>query len=502
MRSTPTVEPRATWGSIASLRPSPTRTARRFRSSRSRSRSSRICRNANPPMTISTESQMAPTRRMVNFIAHDPVPAGRTGSTEGLSEFYPDSTGSARVASAPSPGPELQVLVRCGVGVARDQAEPRLLDPRTDAVQEGELPDRHEDHLLVHELLDLHEDRLAFLPVELRGLLVEEPVDVRVAAVDVRPAGHHERFEPRGGVAERTGGPVGEVLVLLLAPLLEEGRALDRAQLRADPDVLEVVEDRLLYVGVRDIAVVLTGVEPVRVPGFGEEPFGAGGIVRIGRRLPEELERVRDDAEGQHGVPERDGLVDRLPVDGIVGGQAHTAVVPRRLRVPLVEQVDPLRSLDHRRLQREPGRSLELLGQLPADRVDHVDLAALERGQARGLIGDDFEDQVLDARRLAPVRLEGLEHEFHTRCEGHKPIGTGADRRLLIALLAHLLHVLLGHDPAGAGGGRVEGHEVGPRLLEADADPPGVRRLDRRDPVLEGLLAGATVAIARDLVDC
>src|SRR2546427_5754377 len=40
-------------------------------------------------MTISTESQMAPTRRIVNFMAHDPVPAGRTGSTEGLSEFYP-----------------------------------------------------------------------------------------------------------------------------------------------------------------------------------------------------------------------------------------------------------------------------------------------------------------------------------------------------------------------------------------------------------------------------
>src|SRR5438552_14920235 len=60
---------------------------------------------------------------------------------------------TSRFTGAPLllPGPELQVFVRCGVGVAGDQAEPRLLDPRADAVQERELPDRHEDHLLVHE---------------------------------------------------------------------------------------------------------------------------------------------------------------------------------------------------------------------------------------------------------------------------------------------------------------------------------------------------------------
>src|SRR5919197_4748853 len=297
-------------------------------------------------MTTSTESQMAPTRRIVNFMAYDPVPAGTAGSTEGLREFYRDSTrklllpaaheplelevhrldrgqiflglrqailgllelrfqppgvGAGRVELSlqpvralprsievsrrasrghappqephddadedannranhgesvhrrvlPLPGSDLHVLVRRGVRVAGDQAEPRLLDPWADAVQERELPDRDEDLLLVHELLDLHEDRLALLPVELRGLLAEEPVDVRVAAVDVRAAGHHEGFEPRGRVAERSAGPVREVLVLLLRPLLEEGRALYRAQLRANPDVPEVVENRLLHVGVR-----------------------------------------------------------------------------------------------------------------------------------------------------------------------------------------------------------------------------------------------------------
>src|SRR3989442_6082675 len=78
-------------------------------------------------------------------------------------------------------------------------------------------------------------------------------------------------------------------------------------------------------------------------------------------------------------------------------------------------------------------------------------------------------------------------------------MGTAADGVLLIALVAALLPVLLGTDPAVAGGGRVEGKEAGPRLLKADAEPPGVRRLDRRDPVLEGLLAGAPVALEREL---
>src|SRR5207253_10804524 len=75
---------------------------------------------------------------------------------------------TSRFTGAPLllPGPELQVFVRCGVGVAGDQAEPRLLDPRADAVQERELPDRHEDRLLVHELLDLHElEKAIFVPV-------------------------------------------------------------------------------------------------------------------------------------------------------------------------------------------------------------------------------------------------------------------------------------------------------------------------------------------------
>ena len=59
------------------------------------------------------------------------------------------------------------------------------------------------------------------------------------------------------------------------------------------------------------------------------------------------------------------------------------------------------------------------------------------------------------------------------------PAPTG---RLLEALVADLLHVLLRHDPGRAGGGRrVEGQEVGPGLLEAEADAQRIDDLDRGD---------------------
>src|SRR5919106_817979 len=58
-------------------------------------------------------------------------------------------------------------------------------------------------------------------------------------------------------------------------------------------------------------------------------------------------------------------------------------------------------------------------------------------------------------------------------------VGPGADRGLLEAVVADLLDVLPGHDPAGPGGrAAVEGHEVGPGLLEME---PHARRVDHLD---------------------
>ena len=69
-------------------------------------------------------------------------------------------------------------------------------------------------------------------------------------------------------------------------------------------------------------------------------------------------------------------------------------------------------------------------------------------------------------------------------------VGPEADRVLLEAVGAHLLHVLLGDDPARAGRvGPVEGHEVGPRLVEMEAHAVGPGDLDVAHLLLQDLRA-------------
>src|SRR6516162_3547188 len=55
-----------------------------------------------------------------------------------------------------------------------DQAEPRFADPRADAVEKTQLPDRCVNHPLREDLLHLVEDRRAFLALELGCLLLVE----------------------------------------------------------------------------------------------------------------------------------------------------------------------------------------------------------------------------------------------------------------------------------------------------------------------------------------
>src|SRR5207245_2786123 len=125
------------------------------------------------------------------------------------------------------------LLVRIRERVAGDHAERRLLDTWPDSGQERGLEDRREHHTLVHELLDAMQHRLPPLRVDLHGLLAEEAVDVRVAAVGADAARDDEGFDPGRRVAGRRAALPHEVPEALFLVGLVECRALERPELCA-----------------------------------------------------------------------------------------------------------------------------------------------------------------------------------------------------------------------------------------------------------------------------
>src|SRR5215831_12180726 len=81
---------------------------------------------------------------------------------------------SAQIARRWSRTLESEILVGRRIGVAPDQVDPGLLDPRTDAPDERELVDRHVGHAIMDNALDLVQLRLSLLRVELARLTLEE----------------------------------------------------------------------------------------------------------------------------------------------------------------------------------------------------------------------------------------------------------------------------------------------------------------------------------------
>src|SRR5262249_9292662 len=207
------------------------------------------------------------------------------------------------------------ILVRSRVGVSGYQAEPRFPHARTDAVDERHLPKRRADRARMDELLNFVQRRFAPLVVELACLLLKELVDVGIVAVDIGAALHHKSVQSRSGVAERGTLSLDKVLEVLLPVTLEEGRALERPQPGTDAYRLEIVEHGLAYIRVCAVAVVFTGIEAVGIAGRSQELSGLGRIVDGGRRLPVELEAVRDHATRKLGMPECQCLVHGFAVD-------------------------------------------------------------------------------------------------------------------------------------------------------------------------------------------
>src|SRR4029453_2563033 len=98
-----------------------------------------------------------------------------------------------------------------------------------------------------------------------------------------------------------------------------------------------------------------------------------------------ELKGPGNDAAGRPREPERLGLVQRLAVDGVTGGEPHPPGGPRRFGIPLVGDVPPDDAARlARRRELEPGRALDVLGDGPGQEVRDVDLTLLEgRGPRR-----------------------------------------------------------------------------------------------------------------------
>ena len=239
----------------------------------------------------------------------------------------------------------------------------------------------------------------------------------------------------------------------------------------------------------------VAGIEPVGIARLGQEPLRLRGIVGVGLEGKGEVEFAWDHAPREAGGPEVLRVVQRSGVDGVDRGQPHPPIVPGRLGVPLVEEVqvegpDPA---GERQLQRRISPHLLRLRRI--QEVREIDLAALQHGEPRGGLGDALVDQPFDVGHLAPVALEGLHDQLDARRMAHELVRPEADGVLLEAVVPDVLDIFLRHDPARPGReGPIEGHEVRPRLVQLEAHPVGAD--DRHLPhlVVEDLGPGAREA--------
>ena len=243
-------------------------------------------------------------------------------------------------------------------------------------VDKRELPDRRVDRALVDGLLHLFEDRAALFLVELGALLFEHLVEIGIAAISVHAALDRHLFEARRRVAERTAAALDQVPVLLLRIALEESGAFERLQPGADPDLAQIVDDRLAEIGVGRVAIIFTRVEAVRMTRLRQKLLGLFRIVDWLWRLPIKVEAVgHKRIAGQPRIAKGQRLVDTVAIHREAGGAAYPLVMPWGFLIPLVGEGQPERALNDRGLQRQPRRRAQLLGQLAADRVDDIHLA-------------------------------------------------------------------------------------------------------------------------------
>ncbi len=199
------------------------------------------------------------------------------------------------------------------------------------------------------------------------------------------------------------------------------------------------------------------------------------------------------------GKAQRQSLVYALGVDRQPGRPPDTHIVPGRLRVPLLGEIHPVWRGADRCLQGQARRLLHFFREFRPDRQSDIDLAPLQRGQPRRLVGDHAHDDTLHAGGLAPVLVMGVEDQFDARCERDELVRPGADRCPFETIIPDFLHVLFRHDPAGTRGTGIERQEVGPGSFQVEANVPRIDNLHRGDPLLHRRMLCAAIAFEGEL---
>ena len=97
----------------------------------------------------------------------------------------------------------------------------------------------------------------------------------------------------------------------------------------ADPGLVEVVHDRVGDGREARVRREFPGIEPVGIPGFGEQLLHLREILRQCRGLQREIHDARHDDPGRRAEAEAGRLVDPLAVERVVDREPQPLVMPR-----------------------------------------------------------------------------------------------------------------------------------------------------------------------------
>ena len=212
-----------------------------------------------------------------------------------------------------------------------------------------------------------------------------------------------------------------------------------RQQVHLDADARQHADDGLADQGVVDVAVVRAihrHFEAVGIAGLRQQLLGTLGVRLLPREVPGQCEQLRRDHQHRwRRQPAHHPRLDQVDVDGLVEGFADADILERVLALDVGEQ-----QLVPRRVEAEEDGAQLRAGQhfgiaarvdardiLDRNRLDHVDFARQQGGDARRGGGDRREHDFLQIvfGLAPPVRIR-LEHRLDAWLMAFDHEGAGA----------------------------------------------------------------------------